>query len=139
MSENLCVMCGAAIPEGRQCCPGCGMTEGSVFEQLMKNKGVQFEVDDRIEQAYRQGFEAGVAQIEEKHLSECRQISEYDRELREAKRLLGEMLEVMNDSSCAKSCASCMYIIGGCNYGQPYKWKHTDEVVKLIGGEKNEN
>lgn len=138
-----------------------------------------FEVNDEVEQAYRQGFEAGTKfeaakemaeltkclikgvtkavtqtindvdydavysvyksqETEEKHWNECRQISEYDRELREAKRLLGEMLKVMNDGSCAKSCASCMYIISGCNYGQPYKWKHTDEVVKLIGGGEEE-
>lgn len=127
-----CIVCGEPIPEGRQVCPGCSQNEGTVFEQLMKNKNVQFEVDDRIEQAYRQGFEAGVAQIEEKHLSECRQISEYDRELREAKRLLGEMLKVMNGGSCTKECKSCKYGIGGCDYKERFEWKHTDEVLKLI-------
>ena len=53
----------------------------------------------------------------------------------ETKRLLSEMLKVMNDGSCAKDCKSCKYVIGGCDYQESFEWKHTDEVVKLIGGE----
>ena len=114
------------------------MSEATAFENIMKNKDVQFEVDDRIEQAYRQGFEAGQAQYEEKHWNECRQISEYDRELREAKRLLEELLKVVNDGSCSKACSECKHLSNsGCDYPVRFEWKHTDEVVKLIGGGEN--
>lgn len=37
-TDNICVCCGAEIPEGRQVCPSCGkgITESAVFEELMK-------------------------------------------------------------------------------------------------------
>ena len=115
------------------------MSEARVFESLMKSKEIAtFEVKDEIEAAFRQGFEEGKRQVEEKHWNECRQISEYDRELREAKRLLGEMLKVMNDGSCTKACSDCKHLSNsGCDYPVRFEWKHTDEVVKLIGGEQD--
>ena len=134
-----CVICGAEIPEGTQVCYSCRVkNEGKAFESLMKSKDIQFEINDAVEQAFRQGYEEGIRQMEEKHLSECRQISEYDRELREAKRLLGEMLKVMNNGTCAKDCSDCKYLSSiGCDYKERFEWKHTDEVVKLMGGEEN--
>lgn len=131
-----CVICGEPVPEGRQVCPGCNQNEGTVFEQLMRAAGIvhtenttAFEIKDEMEQAFRQGYEEGMRQMEEKHL----------RELREAKRLLGEMLKVMNNGSCGKDCSDCKQLSSsGCDYQVRFEWKHTDEVVKLIGGEQND-
>lgn len=62
--ENLCVICGAEIPEGRIVCPACGATEATMFEACkptpIAEPQKEFKVDDAVEQAYRQGFEAGM-------------------------------------------------------------------------------
>lgn len=59
--ENLCVICGSTIPEGRQHCPICGTTEGDCLEQAMSRPvpEVEFKVNDAAEQAFRQGYAAG--------------------------------------------------------------------------------
>ena len=51
--DNLCVMCGAVIPEGRQACPHC---EASVYETTNR---IMSKVNDEVEQAFRQGYTTG--------------------------------------------------------------------------------
>ena len=51
--DNLCVMCGAVIPEGRQACPQC---EAAVSETTDKTIT---KVNDELEQAFRQGYTTG--------------------------------------------------------------------------------
>ncbi len=59
--ENLCVICGSTIPEGKQYCPMCGTSEGDCFEKAMSRPvpEVEFKVNDAAEQAFRQGYTAG--------------------------------------------------------------------------------
>ena len=123
------------------------MNEAKVFESLMKSKDVQFEVDDRIEQAYRQGFEAGQAQYEEKHWNECRQISEYDAENKALKELLRKALKnIYRPRYC--ECESCKYHsvsnkgVAKCLCVEQhnkcvYKWQYHDDVEILTGGGEN--
>lgn len=68
-----------------------------------------------------------------------RQLAEWLRELKKAKRLLSSLLSDTNDGSCTKSCYGCKHWDPerGCDYSARYEWKHTDEVVKLIGGGEN--
>lgn len=59
--DNLCVICGAVIPEERQVCPICGQSEAEHFEKAMSRKLEQpeFKPDDAIEQSFRQGYTTG--------------------------------------------------------------------------------
>ena len=62
--DNLCVICGAVIPEERQVCPICGTKdEAESFAQLIRReipKPVpEFKVDDRYEQSFREGYIKG--------------------------------------------------------------------------------
>ena len=60
--ENLCVICGSTIPEGKQCCPMCGTSEGDCFEKTMSRTipaQPEFKVNNAEEQAFRQGYTAG--------------------------------------------------------------------------------
>ena len=62
--DNLCVICGATIPEGRQTCPMCGQSEADHFEKAMSRKisqisHTEFKVDDVREQSFRQGYTTG--------------------------------------------------------------------------------
>lgn len=58
----------------------------------------------------------------------------------ELKRLLKS---AMNDLSCSRSCAICLYATGsqyvGC-YGDicAWKWQHAAEAEKLLGGESDD-
>lgn len=72
--DNLCVICGATIPEGRQACPMCGQSEADHFEKAMSRKleTPEFKPDDAIEQAYRQGLNEGF-----KHACEIKQENEW--------------------------------------------------------------
>lgn len=62
MMDNTCVICGQIIPEGRQVCPICGTTDADIFGKLMGKPASEeeFKVDDELEQAFHQGFEAGM-------------------------------------------------------------------------------
>lgn len=51
--DNLCVICGTVIPEGRQACPHC---EAAVSETTDK---IMTKVNDELEQAFRQGYLTG--------------------------------------------------------------------------------
>lgn len=77
-----------------------------------------------------------IEELEEKYWSECRQISEYEAENRELKRLLGMAVKTMNNGSCTVSCKDCKNITpSGCpDYGSRFEWKYTEEALKLIGG-----
>ena len=71
--DNLCVICGAQIPEGRQVCPICGTKdEAEAFAQLIRRKipkeeyplataarDTALKIKDECEQAFRQGYLTG--------------------------------------------------------------------------------
>lgn len=75
--ENLCVICGSTIPEGRQHCPMCGTTEGDCSVKAMSRTvpEVEFKVNDATEQAFRQGYTAGFNEGM-KHMCEIKQDNE---------------------------------------------------------------
>ena len=54
---------------------------------------------------------------------------------KEYKRLLKEAVGTFNDSSCNKDCRQCKWNNGGCEMSCRFAWIHTDEAIKLIGGE----
>lgn len=62
-ADNLCVICGAIIPEGKQYCPMCGTTESDIFDKSIckdiPNKPEEFKTNDEIEQAFREGYTTG--------------------------------------------------------------------------------
>ncbi len=51
--DNMCVMCGTVIPEGRQACPHCEAAVSETTDNIMT------KVNDELEQAFRQGYTAG--------------------------------------------------------------------------------
>ena len=62
--DNLCVICGATIPEGRQVCPICGTKDNiEGYAQLIRPKPApEFKVDDRYEQSFREGYLTGFSE-----------------------------------------------------------------------------
>ena len=63
--DNLCVICGAVIPEERQVCPICGTKdEAESFAKLIRREIPKpvpdFKVDDRYEQSFREGYIKGL-------------------------------------------------------------------------------
>jgi len=64
-ADNLCVICGAVLPEGRQVCPICGMKDNiEGYAQLIRKPkpAPEFKVDDAVEQAYHQGYSSGFSE-----------------------------------------------------------------------------
>lgn len=62
--DNLCVVCGSIIPEGRMICPMCGTKDDvESFAKLIRKDTtkpeVEFKVDDKYEQSFRQGYKTG--------------------------------------------------------------------------------
>jgi uncharacterized Zn finger protein (UPF0148 family) len=60
--DNLCVICGAVLPEGRQVCPICGTKDNiEGYAQLIRKPkpAPEFKVDDIQEQTFRQGYLTG--------------------------------------------------------------------------------
>jgi len=61
--ENLCIICGAEIPEGALICPNCGATESTMFEACkpipIAEPQTEFKVDDTVEQSFREGYTKG--------------------------------------------------------------------------------
>lgn len=92
-------------------------------------KALQFE---------KEQLEARIRLLEDKLESDNRQISEYDHELRQAKRLLKAAVEGLDN--CADKCicdycdSRCPFYYFGCVSG----WKHRDEALALIGGESDD-
>ena len=85
-------------------------------------------------EAYIVTLEHKVATLEEKHLNECRQISEYQAENKRMKELLAEALEDIGNS---EDCHSCAYRDGNCPAATDvccYHWDHESEVMELTGG-----
>lgn len=68
---------------------------------------------------------------------EHEQLLEWLRELRKAKRLLGEALRTLNDGSCNKDCRQCKWNENGCEMSCRFAWKHDDEASALIGDEND--
>lgn len=68
--------------------------------------------------------------------SERKQLAEWLRELKKAKRLLGEALRTLNDSYCHKDCRQCKWN-GNCEMSCRFAWKYGDEASALIGDELN--
>ena len=107
------------------------MNEGTVFEALMTDKG--FEVKDEVEQAYRQGYEAGYSQLESKYWDSQRLIDQYAAENKRMKFLLRELL--MNQR---KNCSDCnVEMLSEECKKRPdgatcFVWKYLDEVMELI-------
>ena len=60
-----------------------------------------------------------------------RQLAEWLRDLKEAKRLLKQAVSVMNNGACTANCYNCKHK-GNCDYSQRFEWEHTDEVEKLL-------
>lgn len=71
--DNLCVICGAVLPEGRQVCPICGTKDDAESfaklirtdlpkeEHLLAKAAVEtaLKIKDECEQAFRQGYLTG--------------------------------------------------------------------------------
>lgn len=69
--DNLCVICGAVIPEGRQVCPMCGTKDDVESYAKLIRTDIQDEplakaaletalkIKDECEQAFRQGYLTG--------------------------------------------------------------------------------
>jgi ribosome modulation factor len=51
--DNLCVICGNVIPEGRQACPNCEAAVSETTDKIMS------KVNDELEQAFRKGYTTG--------------------------------------------------------------------------------
>ena len=51
--DNMCMMCGTVIPEGRQACPHCEAAVSETTDKIMS------KVNDELEQAFRQGYTTG--------------------------------------------------------------------------------
>jgi flagellar biosynthesis/type III secretory pathway protein FliH len=52
-TDDLCVICGNVIPEGRQACPNCEAQVDASANRIMS------KVNDEVEQAFRQGYLTG--------------------------------------------------------------------------------
>lgn len=92
----------------------------------------------RTLQFEKEQLEARIRLLEDKIESDNRQISEYDAELREAKKLLNEavplLTEVMRDTN---KCVDCIYDNDNmkCPEGDNcWRWIYDDRFRKLIGG-----
>lgn len=83
-------------------------------------------------------LEAKVAELEEKHWNECRQIAHYSDELKEAKRLLKSSTGIIKDVDCNEDylCDECEYR-AKCDGGFSFYWRYADEALALIGEDTN--
>lgn len=66
-------------------------------------------------------------------IPECKE--GYDAQISEYKRLLKAAVEALNDGSCNKDCRQCENH-KSCDYDNRFKWKHTEEAMKLIEEEE---
>ena len=90
-------------------------------------KALQFE---------KEQLEARIRLLEEKIESDNRQISEYDHELRQAKRLLKAAVEDIYQDKC-DTCTQEIDCKFCCCEGL-YKWRYADEALALIGGKADD-
>ena len=152
LNENTCVCCGGSIPEGSQVCRSCQAdAEYKAYEEGMRAEATKEMTEaagktlERIGQAVRntlgmvdksvQRYAETYRELEEKHLSECRQISEYEQENKALRRLLRMALPYI-----VKSCSACdcKMLSDECKArsipNTCFKWKHYDEAIRLLGG-----
>lgn len=145
--DNLCVICGAVIPEGRQVCPICGTkdevesyaklirTDLPKKEHPLAKAAVEtaLKIKGECEQAFRQGYEEGIRQLESKYWDSQRLIDQYAAENKRMKFLLRELL--MNQR---KNCSDCnVEMLSEECKKRPdgntcFKSKYFDEVMELI-------
>lgn len=82
-----------------------------------------------------------ISEITRKGCAKCaaehKQLAEWLRQLRKAKRLLGKAMKALNDSSCNKDCRQCKWN-GNCEMSCRFAWKYGDEVSALIGDENDD-
>lgn len=109
------------------------MNEAMHFEAIMHDKHKEFEVDDRVEQAYRAGYEAGYLQLETKYWDSQRLIDQCAAENKRMKELMWELI-----LSQRKNCSECdVEMLSEECKARPdgstcFKWKHLEEAIKLI-------
>lgn len=94
------------------------------------------EVVEKNEQAKKDG-NLWIDTEYEDCCADHRQLAEWLRELRKAKRLLGEALRTLNDGSCNKDCRQCKWNENGCEMSCRFAWRYGDEVSALIGDGNN--
>ena len=93
----------------------------------------------RTLQFEKEQLEARIRLLEDKLESNNRQISEYDRELRQAKRLLKAAAKIAKNLPCDDdNCGECVHNDNGyvCSEYECFEWRYADEALKLIGGEE---
>lgn len=108
-------------------------------EEVAEKKDEDAAEYARLAEKLESTYEKLPAVIENARCVQCsadhRQLAEWLRELKKAKRILKDVLITLNDGSCNKDCRKCVHNSDGCDYSCRFKWKHTDEVIKLIGGD----
>ena len=67
------------------------------------------------------------------------QLAEWLRDFKKAKRLLGEAMRTLNDSSCNKDCHHCKWNNGGCEMNSRFAWKYGDEAMELLNKEAEDD
>ena len=91
-------------------------------------------------------LEAKVAELEDKHWNECRQIAHYEDELRKAKKLLKAACDdikylINHTERNGKACDRCKYGNEMYCYADDCrndaKWRHVAEALALIGKDTN--
>lgn len=83
-------------------------------------------------------LEAKVAELEDKHWNECRQIAYYSDENAKLKELLKAAVEDMNKEADCGIClhdndGECPIEVASCKF----KWRYADEALALIGEDTN--
>lgn len=85
--DNMCVMCGTVIPEGRQACPHCEATVSETTDKIMA------KVNYELEQAFRQGYTAG---FNEGMKTAC-ELKQQDAQLRQENAMLRSAIQNIQD------------------------------------------
>lgn len=93
----------------------------------------------RTLQFEKEQLEARIRLLEDKIESDNRQISEYDHELRQAKRLLKAAVEDIHKTyhhreECCDICKNKQT----CTINCAFVWQHEAEALALIGGESDD-
>lgn len=73
---------------------------------------------------------------------EYRQLAEWLKELKEAKRLLKSATNVLNmfiPCDEDNNCSECIKQRQNCDYDDSFKWRYAAEALKLIGEDEDEN
>lgn len=74
--------------------------------------------------------------------AEHRQLAEWLRELKEAKRLLKSAAKITKNLPCDDgNCSECVHNDNGyvCSEYEYFEWQYADEALKLIGEDENVN